>query len=521
MSQPAPQPAPMDAPAVQAPRATPQDVGWLAAVLPVILIAACAELGISVLNNSALPIYFTRGLHLSTRAYGVIMAMFFVSEVLFKSPLGALADRFGRRPVMLGGAAVTVFTPVLLLSMHYDPASATAAAVLVGFGFLRALDGLGEAALWPSLYAYVGDVVAEAKRGAAMGVLNLVYMVGIAFSFLAGGAADDTFGPVLAHQATFGQQMHHAFQNTGHAVQHAIQHTGHAIQNAGHHVAGALRHPHAPHLPPHQAAPPQQITVAPPPSPDRQPEYYYPSFYLTAFLFAVAVVSGLFLRAKVRTQPGDAGHQPDESITWAGFVAALRVAPQFLLLAFVMFAGIGCISLLVKKFALDEFGITETAFGQLVLGPALVIGLVAVPAGRLADRWGKGRSVQLGFGLAAIGLWGIPILHHVFRGDLTTGKTAFILAAMVMGIGSVLAFPAWLALLTSLCEDRQRGTVFGAVSTAQGVGALVGALAGTALYDVRHLAPFVAAAALVTLGALLALVFVRDRPAPPARAGVG
>ena len=91
-------------------------------MLPVILIAACAELGISVLNNSALPIYFTRGLHLSTRAYGVIMAMFFVSEVLFKSPLGALADKFGRKPLMLGGAAVTVFTPVLLISMHYNPA---------------------------------------------------------------------------------------------------------------------------------------------------------------------------------------------------------------------------------------------------------------------------------------------------------------------------------------------------------------------------------------------------------------
>ena len=87
-----------------------------------------------------------------------------------------------------------------------------------------------------------------------------------------------------------------------------------------------------------------------------------------------------------------------------------------------------------------------------------------------------------------MGLWGIPILHHIFR-TTWDGETAFVAAAAVMGVGSVVAFPAWLALLTSLCEDRQRGTVFGAVSTAQGVGALVGALAGTALYDVRHIAP--------------------------------
>lgn len=503
MNPPQPQPTPVDAPA---PLPEPTQRHWLAAVLPVILIAASAELGISVLNNSALPIYFTRGLHLSTRIYGVIMAMFFVSEVLFKSPLGALADKVGRKPVMLCGAAVTVFTPILLLSMRYSPESATAVAVLVSFGFLRALDGLGEAALWPSLYAYVGDVVAEAKRGAAMGVLNLVYMVGLAFSFLAGGFVDDTFGPVLTRHATFGGQMRRAMVRAGHQIRNA----GHQFKNSlhrPHHLLPVLHH-HAPLGPP--------VPVVPVPPPDYQPGYYFPSFYLAAFLFAVAVVAGLFLRAKVRTRPGDAGHQPEEGVTWAGFVAALRVAPQYMLLAFVMFAGIGCISLLVKKFALDEFGITETAFGQLVLGPALLIGAIAVPAGRLADRWGKAHSVQLGFGLAAVGLWGIPILHHIFRHQLGVGQTAFVAAAAVMGIGSVLAFPAWLALLTSLCEDRQRGTVFGAVSTAQGVGALVGALAGTALYDVRHIAPFVAAAILVTLGALMAVVFVRERPASAA-----
>ena len=52
--------------------------------------------------------------------------------------------------------------------MQYNPALVTSFAVLIGFGFLRALDGLGQAAMWPSLYAYVGDVVEEKRRGAAM-----------------------------------------------------------------------------------------------------------------------------------------------------------------------------------------------------------------------------------------------------------------------------------------------------------------------------------------------------------------
>ena len=155
-----------------APVVAPKRTKWRAAIMPVVLIAACAELGISVLNNSALPIYFTKGLHIPTGTMGLILVWFFISEALVKSPLGILADRIGRKPLMLAGSAITVFTPIMLISMRYDPASVTAAAVLVTFGFLRALDGLGEAALWPSLYAYVGDVVEEKQRGAAMGLLN-------------------------------------------------------------------------------------------------------------------------------------------------------------------------------------------------------------------------------------------------------------------------------------------------------------------------------------------------------------
>src|SRR5689334_7290533 len=95
--------------------------GWLAAVLPVAVITACSELGIAVLNNSALPVYFTKGLKIDTAIYAVLMVPFFLSEVLFKSPLGALGDRYGRKPLIVGGALVTTFTPLLLISIHYHP----------------------------------------------------------------------------------------------------------------------------------------------------------------------------------------------------------------------------------------------------------------------------------------------------------------------------------------------------------------------------------------------------------------
>ena len=487
MNQPLSQSAPMDDASVPA---GVKSSGWLAAVMPVILIAASAELGISVLNNSALPIYFTKGLHIPTHIMGLLLVWFYISESLFKSPLGILADRIGRKPLILGGAAMTVFTPILLISTHYDPLAVTSVAVLVTFGFLRALDGLGQAAMWPSLYAYVGDVVQEKQRGSAMGLLNVVYMLGSAFAFLAGGFADDSFGPWLTKQESFGDAIHRVGRNIHRSGSHLVQSGRHLATHLHHHPNAALA-----------AAVP--VPVVPP---NYQPEYYFPSFYLASILFGIAVIAALAMRGRVPHQPGQAGSGGEESITGAQFVDALRTVPQFLAIAFVTFLGIGCIVPIMKLFVLAQFHISETEFGVLVLGPALVIAAVAFPAGQLADRWGNTRSVRLGFSLCAAGLIAICALYFAH-----TGKFEFIGAATILGIGFVIAFPAWLALLTVLGGEHQRGTIFAAVSTAQGLGALVGVLVGTRLYDAAgHIAPFVAASVLVSLGAALVLIFVRE-----------
>lgn len=450
----------------------------LASVLPVALIALCAELGIAVLNNSALPVYFSKGLGINVRLLGLILLPFFISEVLFKSPLGVLADRWGRKPLMMAGTLITVFTPLILIAMRYDAAAPTAAAVLIGFGFLRLLDGLGAAALWPALFAYVGDVVEEARRGRAMAILTGTYMVGLALSFLAGGWVDDTFGPVLSGEATLREQMTEVGQHIG---SHLHRHGA---------VAAAL---------------PQPIPAI------ERPEHYLPSFYLGSALFALAaILTAVFVRSGTHRQTLMAREElaTEETITWASFTATLRRVPHFLLLAFTTFAGMGCIATLVKLFAMDEFGLSEKQVGFLVLWPAIFIGIVTVPVGHLADRWGKTRCVRLGFLLCALGLWAIPLLHHWHN----IRQTAFVLAASVLGLGFALAFPAWMALLTSVSRDGERGAVLGAVSTAQGVGAMVGVLCGPALYErVSPIAPFVAAAVLVTVGAVLALVFVRER----------
>ena len=474
------------------PPSASKPMGWLTAVLPVVSIAACTELGISVLRNSALPVYFTRGLHISTHVMGCLLIWFYISESLFKSPLGVLADRIGRKPLILGGAAITVFTPILLISIHYDPTVVTSVAVLVAFGFLGMLDGLGQAAMWPSLYAYVGDVVEENRRGAAMGAMNVVYMLGTAFAFLAGGFADDTFGPWLTKQETFGDAIHRAG--------HTLHQSGRHIVESGRHIVSHLHH-HG------QAVGAAAIPAVPVVPPNHQPEYYYPSFYLTSVLFALAVIAAMALKGRKPEAPAaNTLEGTGETITRSQFLDVLKTVPQFLGIAFVTFMGIGCILPIMKLFVLAQFHVTETEFGILVLGPALIIAAIALPAGQLADKWGKVRSVRLGFTLCAVGLITICGLYFMH-----TGKFEFLAAATVLGIGFMIAFPAWLALLTVLGGEHQRGTIFAAVSTAQGVGAGGGLYLGTQIYDsVGRIAPFVAAAGFVTIGAVLVLIFVRD-----------
>ncbi len=448
--------------------------------------AACAELGIAILNNSALPVYYTLGLKLSTHLMALIMVPFFISEALFKLPLGHLSDRYGRKPLIVLGALITVLTPQVLIHLHTH-GLAVGLGVMIILGFMRLLDGLGGATLWPSVYAYVGDFVEENKRGAAMGLLNMVYMVSLAVSFLVGGLADNYFGPVFTGHSTMKGQ---------------VGQVAHRLGQVGRHYGDIIRH-HANSAPmPAPIASPAQAEMA-------NPGHYFPSFFLASILFAIAaLIAVLMLKSKV-VRVKDNGERHDEDHSWKGFVEAVKCVPQYLLLAFVTFMGIGCIAPLVKLFAIAEFHLDEAQVGMMTLWPALLIASVAVPVGHLADKWGKTQAVRLGFFFCSIGLWGIPALHAME----VRNEYGFVVSATVMGLGFVLAFPSWMALLTTLSSEDKRGTVLGAVSTAQGSGVLIGWMIGPQLYDhIGHIAPFTAAAALVTVGLVLAVAAVKEGP---------
>jgi MFS family permease len=241
-------------------------------------------------------------------------------------------------------------------------------------------------------------------------------------------------------------------------------------------------------------------------------------FLLAAGLFILTSIAAMIL------VPGRGAHAPvhtehREAVSLKGLLDSLHRAPQYLMMAVVVFLGVGLLYLTAPLLARHEFGLDEEQYGRLFLIPAVVMGLLTVPLGRLGDRWGALRSVHMGLGTAALALWALALLPKT--------EVLLVVGAAALGMGFVIGIPAWMAVVSGLADPEHRGAMIGAVATAQGIGAFLGVLAGPHLLKADGLAarldplwpgrltapllPVVGAAILVTTAWLASLVVVRER----------
>ncbi len=312
---------------------------------------------------------------------------------------------------------------------------------------LRVLDGVGAAALWPAAFSLIGDYVPEDRRATGMSLFNVAYILGIAF------------GPALG-----GNINHWAYRYLHFSVA--------ASKEA--------------------------------------------SFYVAALLFAItAILAMIFVpRGKPQTSTEAAGdHAGEAPPSFAAFVQMLAKMPMTLLLTFTIFLGVGFVMLYVKLFALEPggpFHMSEAGFGDTLIIPALLIGLLSVPLGTLGDRIGKVPAVRIGIGLCAGAFWLLLLYPN---------QWTLIGLGTLIGVGFVIAFPAWMALVSATCEANERGAVIGAVATAQGLGAILGAASSGVLYRLPafklgtiqvppHGVPFLACGVMLTISFVLALTSI-------------
>jgi DHA1 family multidrug resistance protein-like MFS transporter len=411
------------------------------AVRQLLLITLLAEIGYAILNISTMPVYLAHepfparkfiaeGRGLGPGVIGLVLVAFLLSEAIFKTPMGTLADRFGQRRFLLIGPCITCVTSLLTLVIPLNIGDYEVLFLVL----LRVADGIGSAMIWPAAYALMSDSVDDDNRQNAMSMLNLCYMLGIALALPIGGWVDDL--------------------------------TGHK----------------------------------------------WSGMFLASGIFACVAISVYYL---VPQRANKVHSVSEESVGFSEFLRSARAIPNYLILSAVTFMGIGFPMAIVKLFALEEYKMSESSFGTFVVLPgALAMAALVVPLSRYGERIGKSRAVHVGLGLCAGGLTFCSL--GAFFPALRM-PWALAVGGAPVGLGFLLTIPAWMASVSDI-DPKRRGANIGAVMTAQGLGAIVGAPIGAVIYEklipvfgvhIAHYSPFLCCAACVTTGWLLSFKMLR------------
>lgn len=207
-----------------------------------------------------------------------------------------------------------------------------------------------------------------------------------------------------------------------------------------------------------------------------------PSFFLAALLFAIVAVLAWKSIPDIRNdRPVETEGRPKHQF-YAMFellFGSFKRIPGLMLIGFVTFMGVGFPLVVFKIFALAEFGLSETKFGLLILFGAVPMALLSVPLSKIGERLGSTRTVQIGLSLCVAGL--VPLSLGAFVPELRLLWIA-VLSAVPLAVGFVMTVPAWYASVSEVDTDRRAANI-GAVMTAQGLGAIIGAQFGSNMYE--------------------------------------
>lgn len=115
---------------------------------------------------------------------GIALAAYAIPILVVSLPFGRLADKAGRRPLLLSGLALTAAGSILIaLSDALVP-------LIIG----RAVQGIGSAASWIAALALVSDLAPPGRKGAAIGFALAANSAGAIAGPALGGLTGDVLG---------------------------------------------------------------------------------------------------------------------------------------------------------------------------------------------------------------------------------------------------------------------------------------------------------------------------------------
>jgi MFS family permease len=129
------------------------------------------------------PLYLKNALGASVWSISVLSMLSQSERLIFQLPGGVLADRFGRRKIIVYGTALRIFTPFLYL-WATDWVTVIPALILNGVTSIY----------MPAFNAIIADSLPDDERGAGYGAYRMITSTPQIFSPLIGGYLLDTMG---------------------------------------------------------------------------------------------------------------------------------------------------------------------------------------------------------------------------------------------------------------------------------------------------------------------------------------
>ncbi len=108
---------------------------------------------------------------------GILFSMFVLTRAILATPFGNLSDKVGRKKLILIGSFLYAILAILF----------TVPTTWVGFLFVRALQGLASAMVWPVSEALIIDSTPPAMRGRALGKVVMMSNLGMVVGPFVGG----------------------------------------------------------------------------------------------------------------------------------------------------------------------------------------------------------------------------------------------------------------------------------------------------------------------------------------------
>jgi len=174
---------------------------------------------------------------------------------------------------------------------------------------------------------------------------------------------------------------------------------------------------------------------------------------------------------------------------------------SFFVFHLLMTTGLGGINMILPLYLGDVHGLSPTLIGFFFTAPSIVMLFTQVPAGTLAERFGKKRWI-----LSCIVLIPFLYLSWMFTENWVV---MLVMYSLLFGLWSM-TWPATLTLLSDSVPDDILGAAFGVRMTGVRMGFTVGPLIGSYLYGTYYSStPFLGAAGF-TLLAVFVAYFLRD-----------